>query len=309
MGRDRGKGKMGGRGGGGGKIFIANEDELRIQDALQQNAREARKARRQDDEDEEDEGGAADEDEGGAAGADSVFAFDRSSKPAAGGGDAGGGGAAKSKPAAGGGGGIKVKDLGDALPSVAGDPAMAGMNRKEREALEALKKKEDYQRRHMAGETVEAKKELARLAEVRARREAAAQERAKQGRPPGWTKNGIDEESASSSDEESSEEDDDPETARAKAAAKAVAAAAEAQKAVIAEKKKAAAAAPADPPAGKVAAGGGGGDGGVPKLKAMDIKKMNGDALKDALRERKLDIQGSKKDLMDRLIAHESARV
>jgi len=83
-----------------------------------------------------------------------------------------------------------------------------------------------------------------------------------------------------------------------------VAAAAEAQKAAVAEKKKAAAAAPVEPPAGKA----GGGDE-IPRLKAMDIKKMNGDALKDALRERKLEIQGAKKDLMQRLLDFEAARV
>jgi len=42
-----------------------------------------------------------------------------------------------------------------------------------REVLAALKAKEDYQRKHMAGETEQAKRELAKLAEVRARREAA----------------------------------------------------------------------------------------------------------------------------------------
>ena len=42
-----------------------------------------------------------------------------------------------------------------------------------REALAAIRAKEDYQRRHMAGETEQAKRELAKLAEVRARREAA----------------------------------------------------------------------------------------------------------------------------------------
>jgi hypothetical protein len=47
---------------------------------------------------------------------------------------------------------------------------------------------------------------------------------------------------------------------------------------------------------------------GPPKLKAMDIKKMNGDALKDCLRERGLDVQGQKKDLMKRLMDYEAAR-
>lgn len=36
------------------------------------------------------------------------------------------------------------------------------MSRREREAVEAERKKEDYLRRHRAGETEEAKKDLAR---------------------------------------------------------------------------------------------------------------------------------------------------
>lgn len=37
------------------------------------------------------------------------------------------------------------------------------MTRKEREAAEALKKKEDYMKRHLAGETEAAKRELAQV--------------------------------------------------------------------------------------------------------------------------------------------------
>ena len=36
---------------------------------------------------------------------------------------------------------------------------------------------------------------------------------------------------------------------------------------------------------------------------------MNGDALKDHLKERKLDFQGQKKDLMKRLIDYEATRL
>jgi len=71
--------------------------------------------------------------------------------------------------------------------------------------------------------------------------------------------------------------------------------------ALIAAKKKAAA---AEPVVAKVSAT----DGGPPKLKTMDIKKLNGDALKEHLKERKLDVQGQKKDLMKRLIDYEEAR-
>jgi rhodanese-related sulfurtransferase len=60
-----------------------------------------------------------------------------------------------------------------------------------REALAAIREKEEYQRRHMAGETEQAKRELAQLAEVRRRREAAAKKREAEGRAPGWTEAGI----------------------------------------------------------------------------------------------------------------------
>jgi hypothetical protein len=43
-----------------------------------------------------------------------------------------------------------------------------------REIIEAARKKEEYQRRHMAGETEGAQREIAQLAIVKARREAAA---------------------------------------------------------------------------------------------------------------------------------------
>jgi hypothetical protein len=201
-----------------------------------------------------------------------------------------------------------------------------------REAVAAVKAKEDYMRRHMAGETEEAKKQLAQLAIVRARREAAKRDREAQGRAPGWTKDGV----QSSSDSDSDSDDSgaggkankaaaakkgapvaakaitssassaataappaakkDPNAVGGNAAA-AVAAAAEAAKATN-EKKKAAALSQAEADA----------EAGPPKLKAMDIKKMNGDALKDALKERKLEIQGAKKDLMQRLLDYEAAR-
>ena len=46
----------------------------------------------------------------------------------------------------------------------------------------------------------------------------------------------------------------------------------------------------------------------LPKISNMEIKKMNGDALKDALKLRNLDVQGQKKDLMKRLQDYETAR-
>jgi hypothetical protein len=66
--------------------------------------------------------------------------------------------------------------------------------------------------------------------------------------------------------------------------------------AAVAAKKKAAAQAVEDSKAGPA------------KLSNMEIKKLNGDALKEALKARNLDLQGQKKDLMKRLSDYESAR-
>lgn len=152
----------------------------------------------------------------------------------------------------------------------------------------------------MAGETEQARKDLARLAEVRARREAAAKQREAEGRKPGMSASGIE----SSSDSDSSDEEDTrkgPKPVKAAAAPAPKAAAPltveQQEKAAIQAKKKAAAMAVDEPSAD-----------GPPKLKAMDIKKMNGDALKDACKERGLDIVGQKKDLMKRLTDYEAAR-
>lgn len=150
----------------------------------------------------------------------------------------------------------------------------------------------------MAGQTEEARQQLAQLAIVRARREAAAKKREAEGRKPGMSANGIDSDqdisnnnkagAAESSDEEDSE-DDSEEDVKGKGPAKAAAA-------TLAAKKKAAALAPVET------------NGELPKLKAMDIKKMNGDALKEHLKARELSVQGQKKDLIKRLCDYEAAR-
>lgn len=184
-----------------------------------------------------------------------------------------------------------------------------------REAAEALRKKEEYMKRHLAGETEEAKRDMARLAAIRRKREEAAAARAAEGRAPGMSATGLPE-ASESSDEESDDDDDEDsdeeggasarkaaeKAAAAKAAADAkkakISAAVEANdKIAVAAKKKAAAAAVDEPTTD-----------GPPKLKSMDIKKMNGDALKDALKERSLDTQGQKKDLIKRLCDFEAAR-
>jgi hypothetical protein len=79
----------------------------------------------------------------------------------------------------------------------------AGMNRKEREAVEAQRKHEEYMRRTAAGETEQGRRDLERLAIVKKRREEDRLKREAEGRAPGWTPNGV----ASSSDDS---DDDKP---------------------------------------------------------------------------------------------------
>lgn len=148
-------------------------------------------------------------------------------------------------------------------------------------------------RRHLAGETEQARKDMERLALIRKRREEAAKKREAEGRAPGWSANGID-------SDDSGDDSDAPPRAKV-ASAVAAPAPAPAPVSAAAAKKKAAAAAVDE--VSETAA-----DGGPAKLKAMDIKTMNGDALKDHLKARNLPIQGQKKDLIKRLIDYEAAR-
>ena len=173
--------------------------------------------------------------------------------------------------------------------TVISDNPEEGLNRKQREVLEEQRKKEEYMKRHLAGETEQARQDLARLALIRKRREEDAKKREAEGRAPGMSAHGIPSDSDDSGSDES--DDDEPKKPSAKVSTPALS---EAQ-----AKKKAAAleTVPAATTGGEPA-----------HLKPMDIKKMNGDALKEALRERGLDLQGQKKDLMTRLLNYEAAR-
>jgi hypothetical protein len=124
---------------------------------------------------------------------------------------------------------------------------------------------------------------MKRLEAVRRRREEAEKKCVADGRKPGWTENGIE------SDGSGSDDDDEEKTAKPKAAAAPAPSAAEA-------KKKAAAMEAVDT------------SGEIPKLSSIDIKKMNGDAVKESLKIRGLSTQGQKKDLMKRLVDYEAAR-
>lgn len=122
-----------------------------------------------------------------------------------------------------------------------------------------------------------------------------------EGRKPGMSKQGIEEESESDSSDDDDDDSDDEETEKKKPAAKKPSPA----QLSIAAKKRAAAAGDDE----KVETKSAGKDSGGPeKLKSMDIKKMNGESLKEHLKDRKLDLQGQKKDLIQRLLDYEAAR-
>jgi hypothetical protein len=311
MGRGGHGGKNKGRG-SGRKMYIANVEELALREGQIEEQREARRARRGESDDEEEDSGDDDNDNeesgGKEAAGGSVFKFEGGEKAPA-------GGSGKTKPPNAANDPkiapkmMKLKDLktmGDALPQV--DPE-AGMTRKQREALDAEKKHEEYLKRRMAGETPEARKDLERLKEIRAKREAQKKMREEAGRAPGWKpdSDGSGSEDSGSDSDEDSDSDSDEEANKAakakKAAAKKVEKGAREQpvslgamsKEKAAEKKKAAAA-PAD----------NGGD--LPLLKAIDIKKMNPNELKEHLKARNLSIQGAKKDLAKRLQDFDTAR-
>jgi hypothetical protein len=304
MGRDGKKGRGGGRGhkggrGGGERMYIDNIDELQRREQQVQEQRDARLRRRgEKEEDNEAEGG---EEEGGEEQQqkpDSVFSFDKKAPKAAGEGEE------EDEELKGG--LLGHKNPNHARKAAEGDEsAETGMNRREREAFAANKAKEDYMKRHLAGETEQARADLARLAIIRARREEAAKKREVEGKPAGMSAFGIE---ASESSEEEDDSDEEEEDSKAKKPVKTAPAPAPAPVPVApklseaAAKKRAAASGDSEVTAEKTA------DGGPAKLKSMDIKKMNADAVKEHLKERGLSIQGQKKDLMQRLIDHEAAR-
>ncbi len=113
---------------------------------------------------------------------------------------------------------------------------------------------------HAAGQTQEAKDDLARLAEVRKRREMAAAASGSSGSPGAPGKVNESESDSNRIEEGDSHHKDNSEDKG---------------------KKK------------------------IPKLDALQIKKMNPTKLKDLLKERGESLQGSKKDLTMRLLAWE----
>ncbi len=308
------KDKRGGRGGGdksfgGDKMYIENIDQLLLKKEKgeiteSEDEEESEEESGEETEQPSQEGSGAQKSAGDAAVNDTVFAFQKKAT------------ISKSK--------ADDNDEDDitndpnfAKKEVDPNDPEAGMNRKERlavvcltnhlvflyicyrEALAKQKAKEDYMKRHLAGETDQAKREMARLAEVRARREAAAKIREAEGRAPGMSATGLD------------DDDDTPINNKPKpvpvaaappapAPTPAIPTAQESAAAAVAARKKAAAAGDDDEEKAE--------DGGPPLVSSIDIKKMNGDALKDHCKARNLDIRGQKKDLMKRLLDHEAER-
>lgn len=150
---------------------------------------------------------------------------------------------------------MKMKDLDSSEP--------VQMTRKEREEKEKAEKAAAYRKRHEAGLTDEYKRDMAKLAEVKARREAAA--------------------------------------AKAAAEKEAAAAMEEARKLAA---KQANEGSDDDSDDGKKKKG----KSSIPKLDKIVIKKMKPAQLKEALKERGLDIQGNAKQLTDRLMEYEKNR-
>lgn len=130
---------------------------------------------------------------------------------------------------------MKAKDMDMAAAPVE-------LSRREREAVEAQRKKDHYMKLHAEGKTQEAQVDMARLALVRKRREDAEKQKAEEGEGQG-----------------------------------------EAAKERM-EKAKANASS------------------GPQKLNPLEVKKMNPTRLKELLKERDQSLQGSKKDLISRLL-------
>jgi len=150
---------------------------------------------------------------------------------------------------------MKIKDLKTPDPST--------MTRKEREEAQKAAATAAYRRKHEMGQTEEYKRDMAKLEEVKKRREAKA--------------------------------------------AKAAEAKAE-QVALEEERKKLAEAAGATEANGEKKSSKKKEKSSIPKLDKITIKKMKPARLKEALKERGLDIQGNSKALTERLLKFEAGR-
>ncbi|CAM9376571.1 unnamed protein product [Ectocarpus sp. 13 AM-2016] len=254
MGRGRGKGKRGGRGGGGRQHFVSSLEELESRNDRDEAWAARRKAEREDsgessgdetkkrDDDDggsEEEGSSEDEGaRGGGAAAAAAGAVEMKQPKAKGVSSLIEVANPNAKPKAGR--MMKAKDMDMAAAPVE-------LSRREREAVEAQRKKDHYMKLHAEGKTQEAQVDMARLALVRKRREEAEARKAEEAAAEGASGKAKMEKEA-----------------RAKA-----------------------------------------GSGGPQKLNPLEVKKMNPTRLKELLKERDESLQGSKKDLIARLLAWE----
>mmetsp|Transcript_35135 Transcript_35135/g.65551 ORF Transcript_35135/g.65551 Transcript_35135/m.65551 type:complete len:297 (-) Transcript_35135:124-1014(-) len=295
MGRGKGKGK----GRGGGKLFVANIEELQMREAQVQEAKQKRKNRRGDSDDEDDKDSDDDVDvevdtkedlrelanferaarlhkASGTAVQKDTTQEDEEDQPRGGllrGFKTANANHGSKNPKQ-----MKTKDMLKNMEN--GSAPEPQLSRKEREALEAQRRKADYDRRHAAGETEEAKADLARLAEVRKRREEAKLKREKEEARQKLVEAGL----PTGSDDES--DSDDEGVAKPKISAE--------KKASNLAKKKAAASEDTSDD--------------IPVLTSIEIKKLKPDMLKEHLKKRGLSLQGQKKELIVRLTEYEAAR-
>ncbi|TMW69848.1 hypothetical protein Poli38472_002004 [Pythium oligandrum] len=174
---------------GGERSFVTSLEEMSIRNNLEEQKQRARKVRRDDgeegddddeDEDDDDESDSDEEEDANNGPAfervqtNSLFGFSQSAN----------GPTIQEKPkkAKGVAGIVKVENPNRAAPSnkvmkaknlPTDAPVEQQLSRREREALEKEAATARYMKKHLAGETEEAKKDLARLAEVKRRREEA----------------------------------------------------------------------------------------------------------------------------------------
>ena len=150
------------------------------------------------------------------------------------------------------------------------DAGPAPMTRKQREEAERERKAAEYRKRHEAGLTEEYKRDMEKLAEVRKRREEAKKKSdAEKEEVEKLEQERKAAAEASGAFDEDSDDDDKKKSKKSK--------------------KKSSASK-------------------IPKLDKIAIKKMKPTALKAALKERDLDIQGNAKTLTERLLKFELAR-
>jgi len=231
MGRDRGKfNKRGGRGGRGNRFQATSADEIELRNARLAEFDAVRAKRRAE----------ADEDDDG----NEVESGDEELKD-----------------------GMKGMNLGGG-PDNSNSNEPRPMTRKEREEKERERKAAEYRRRHELGLTDEYKRDMAKLAEVRKRREESQQKAA--------------------AEKEAAEEAEKERKALAVASGTINDFDSEKKKKSKSSKKK--------------------GKDSIPKLDKISIKKMKPPQLKEALKTRGLDIQGNAKALTERLLKHEAER-